>query len=60
MGNMNVADDPGRGRRPATATFWKKTVNVICEEIAHEASISTASVFRIHPEIMEERKVATK
>jgi histone-lysine N-methyltransferase SETMAR len=31
-----------------------------CEEIAHEASMSAASVFRIVPQTLQKRKVAAK
>ena len=68
-GREGVQDNP-RSWRPGTATDDTSVVIVStlleedrrksCEEIAHEANMSTAAVFRIVTEILQKRKVAAK
>jgi transposase len=64
-GRVSIQDDP-RGGRPVTATDDTSVVIVStlleddrrksCEEIAHEANMSTASVFRIVTQTFAEEK----
>ena len=68
-GWVSIQDDP-RSRRPVTATDDTSVVIVStlleedrcksCEEIAHEANMSTGSVFRIVTQTLQKRKVAAK
>jgi histone-lysine N-methyltransferase SETMAR len=68
-GWISIQDDPKSGR-PVTATDDTSVVIVStlleedrrksCEEIAHEANMSTASVFRIVTQTLQNRKVAAK
>jgi hypothetical protein len=68
-GRVSIQDDPRNGR-PVTATVDTSVVIVrtqleedrrkSCEAIAHEASMSTASVFRIVTQTLQKRKVAAK
>jgi len=66
---VSIQDDPRCGR-PGTETDDTSVVIVStlleedrrksCEEIAHEANMSTASVFRIVSQTLQKRKVAAK
>ena len=68
-GRVSIQDDPRRGRS-VTATDDTSVVIVStlleedrrksCEEIALEANMSTASVFRIVNQTLQKRKVAAK
>jgi len=68
-GVVSIQDDPRSGR-PVIATDDTSVVIVStlleedqcisCEEIAHEANMSTASVFRIVAQTLQKRKVAAK
>jgi len=68
-GQVSIQDDP-RSRLPVTATDDTSVVIVSnlleedrlksCEEIAHEANMSTASVFTIVTQTLQNRKVTTK
>jgi len=68
-GRVSIEDDP-RSVRPVTATDDTSVVIVStlleedrrksCEEIAHEANTSTASVFRIMTQILKKGKVAAE
>jgi histone-lysine N-methyltransferase SETMAR len=68
-GQVSIQDDPRSGR-PVTATNDTSVVIVStlleedrrksCEEIAHEANMSNASVFRIVTQKLQKRKVAAK
>jgi histone-lysine N-methyltransferase SETMAR len=68
-GRVSIQDYPRSGR-PVTATDDTSVVIVItlleedrrksCEEIAREANLSTASVFRIVTQTLQNRKVAAK
>jgi histone-lysine N-methyltransferase SETMAR len=68
-GWVSIQDDPRSGR-PVTATNDTSVVIVStlleedrrksCEEIAHEADMSTASLFRIVTQTLQKRKVAAK
>ena len=65
-GRVSIQDDPRSGQ-PVTATDDTSVVIVntllenrrkSCEEIAHEANMSTTSVFRIVTQTLQNRKVA--
>jgi len=68
-GRVSIQDDPRSGR-PVTATDDPSVVIVStlleedrrksCEETAHEANMSTSSVFRIVTQTLQKRKVAVK
>jgi transposase len=68
-GRVSIQGDP-RNWRPVTATDDQSVVNVStllekdrrtsCEEIAHEANMSTASVFKIVTQTLQKRKVVAK
>ena len=68
-GRVSIQDD-ARSGRPVTATEDTSVVIVStmleedrrksCEEIAHEANMSTASVFRIVTQTLQKIKVAAK
>jgi len=68
-GGVSIQDDPRSGR-PVIATDDTSVVivsplleedrRISCEEIAHEANISTASVFRIMAQTLQKRKVTAK
>jgi len=67
-GRVSIQDDPRSGR-PVTATddtpvvvstLLEEDRRKSCEEIAHEANMLTASVFRILTQTLQNRKVAGK
>ena len=68
-GRVSIQDDP-RSRWPVTAmdntsvvivsTLLEEDQCKSCEEIAHEANMSTAFVFRIVTQTLQKRKVAAK
>jgi len=68
-GLLSIQDDPRRGQ-PVTAIEDTSVVIVStllqedrcksCEEIAHEANMSSASVFRIVTQTLQKRKVTAK
>ena len=67
-GRVSIQDDPRSGRS-VTATDDTSVVIVStlledrrksCEEIAHEASMSTTSVFRVVTQTLQKREIAAK
>jgi len=68
-GRVSIQDDP-RSERPIIAmdntsvvidsTLLEEDRHKSCEEIAHEANMSTASVFRIVTQTLQKRKVTAK
>ena len=68
-GRLSIQDAARRGRPVAAmddtsmvivSTLLEEDRRKSCEEIAHEAKMSTASVFRIVTQTLQERKVAAK
>ena len=68
-GRVSIQDDPRSGRLITVAddisafiaiTLFEEDRRKSCEEIALEGNTSTASVFRIVTQTLQERKVAAK